>query len=163
MRKFCIALLLVASIPFFSSQAEARNLSRRLGVGYTSQIAVTPESTIPAISTKYYFSPNFGTSLGFGFDTRSSANTFAVGLKAYYVLFHEDNMNFYTGAGFGVISRAGSKTQFSMFLGSEFFFSGLPSLGFCFEAGIRADNTSGSYAIRTTGDSILTAGAHFYF
>jgi hypothetical protein len=86
-----------------------------------------------------------------------------LGGKLYRTLFLESNLIFYGGGGIAYVSRSGSHAQGSLFLGSEFFFSQLPSLGFSFEAGVRGDNLSGSFAIRTTGDSFLTAGMHFYF
>lgn len=169
MKKFCYAslrilfltnLLAVLTAPAANA---ARNLSHRLGMGFTNQIATTADGTIPALSGKYYFSKNYATSLAFGLDTRSANSTVAAGSKLYKNLFLEDNLVFYTGAGLAFVSRNGSKLQLSAFLGTEFFLSGLPSLGFSFEAGIRGDSYSGSFAIRTIGDSFLTAGMHFYF
>ena len=108
MKLFCIATLaLILSCISFS--AEARNLSHRLGVGYTSQIAVTPDSTIPALSTKYYFGKSMAASLGIAFDTRSSASSFGLGIKGHYNVFFEDNLIFYTGGGLAFINRSGSK------------------------------------------------------
>jgi len=78
-------------------------------------------------------------------------------------VFRESNLLFYFGGGAAYVNRSGSKLQGSLFLGAEFFLSQLPSLGLSFEAGIRGDSTTGSFAIRTTGDSFLTAGMHFYF
>jgi hypothetical protein len=162
MKKYCVALL-VGFVTLFSLSAEARSLSHRLGVGFTNQIAITPEGTIPALSSKYYFSKTTAASLGVGFDTRTANSTLGLGLKGYQNVFIEENLNFYTGLGVAFVSRHGSKFQVSAFLGSEFFFAGLPSLGFSFEAGVRGDSTSGTFAIRTTGDTFLTAGMHFYF
>ena len=86
-----------------------------------------------------------------------------MGLKYYKNVFLESNLIFYGGLGVAFVSRSGSKLQFSAFFGSEFFLSQLPSLGLSFEAGIRGDNTTGSFALRTIGDSFLSAGMHFYF
>jgi len=169
MKKFCCAsLILVFSVllAFAPSNAKARdgkNLSHRLGVGFTNQIATTSDGTIPALSGKYYLSKSSAASIALGMDTRSSNSTVAVGAKFYQNLFMEENMLFYTGLGGALVSRTGSKFQVSAFLGSEFFIPGLSSLGLSFEAGIRGDSTTGSFAIRTTGESFLTAGMHFYF
>ena len=169
MKKFCYASLLTVSMVCLLSWGltqeanAARNLSHRLGVGFTNQIATTVDGTIPALSGKYYLSKNYATSVELGLDTRSTNSTVAAGAKLYKNLFLEDNLVFYTGAGLAMVSRNGSKFQLSAFLGSEFFFSGLPSLGLSFEAGLRGDSYSGSFAIRTTGDSFLSAGMHFYF
>lgn len=177
MRKFCavhsfsstafVSLFLLIFAAAFSANAyaatDAKNLRRRLGIGFTNQIAHHADSTIPAISAKYYFSRSLATSFGTGFDTRSNNSTLALGLKLYKNVFYESNLIFYVGGGLAFVSRNGSKLQGSLFLGSEFFLAQLPSLGLSFEAGVRGDSTTGSFAIRTTGDSFLTAGMHFYF
>jgi hypothetical protein len=132
-------------------------------VGFTNQIATTPDGTIPALSAKYYLSRSTAVSLGTGFDTRSSASTLGIGGKLYQNVFLESNLIFYVGAGLAYVNRLGSKFQGSLFLGAEFFLPQVPSLGLSFEAGVRGDSTTGTFAIRTTGDSFLTAGMHFYF
>jgi hypothetical protein len=86
-----------------------------------------------------------------------------LGSKFFYNLFGEQNLIFYTGGGIAILSRSGTRAQYSGFFGSEFFLTDLPSLGFSFEAGVRGDNSRGKFSIRTTGDSFLTAGIHFYF
>jgi len=166
MKKYCAAFVL-AGILFGQASAfalgEEKNLKGRLGVGFTSQIATTSLGSIPALSAKYYPSRSFATSAAVGFDTRSGNSAFALGLKAYKNVFYESNLVFYLGGGLSYVNNKGNKLQASLFLGSEFFFAQLPSLGFSFEAGIRGDSSSGSFALRTTGDSFLTAGTHFYF
>ncbi len=162
MHRIALLVLFLFSTTSFAAY-EQKNLRGRLGVGFTNQIASTESGTIPALSAKYYFSKTFASSLGFGFNTRSPNSTVAAGLKLYKNVFIEPQLIFYTGAGLALVSRNGSKSQVSLFLGSEFFLDGLPSLGLSFEAGVHGDNTSGSFALRTTGDSFLTAGMHFYF
>jgi hypothetical protein len=159
-----LLLLFFGTAPYARAvlPGDEKNLRGRLGLGFTNQIAVSADRTIPALSAKFY--PNRGTafSMGIGFDTKSSDNTLALGLKGYKNVFFESNLVFYLGLGFAYVNHSGSKAQGSAFLGTEFFFERLPSLGLSFEAGVRGDNTSGSFAIRTTGDSFLTAGMHFY-
>jgi hypothetical protein len=164
MKRYCIASLFFLFLATSSSAlAEDKSLRGRLGVGFTNQIATSVDGTIPALSGKYYFSKGTAFSVGAGFDTRTANSTIALGLKLYKNLFYESNLVFYTGGGMAFVNRQGSKLQASLFLGSEFFIPQVPSLGLSFEAGIRGDNTSGSFALRTTGDSFLTAGMHFYF
>lgn len=161
-------VFLFASIALFPASAHAlvsgekKLMGGRFGLGYTNQIATTTDRTIPAIDAKYFLSDGTAVSLGVGFDTRANDGTTALGLKAYKNIFFESNLNFYAGVGAAYVNRLGSKMQFSAFLGSEFFFDRLPSLGFSFEFGVRGDKTTGDFAIRTTGDSFLTAGIHFY-
>lgn len=159
-----VALALVAQTASAAAPGDEKNLRGRMGVGFTNQIATNASgSTIPALSAKYYLSRSFATSIETGFDTRSGASTVVLGGKLYKNVFFESNLIFYVGAGLAYLNRAGSKFQGSVFFGSEFFLAQLPSLGFSFEAGLRGDSTSGSFAVRTTGDSFLTAGMHFYF
>lgn len=162
---FLAVTLMLAAITqsAVAAPGEEKSLRGRLGVGFTNQVASTADGTIPALSAKYYLSKSFATSVATGFDTRSPNSTLALGAKLFKNVFYESNLIFYIGAGLAYVNRAGSHLQGSLFLGSEFFFSQLPSLGFSFEAGVRGDDTSGSFAIRTTGDSFLTAGMHFYF
>lgn len=153
---------------FFASSAHAllpgdeKNLRGRLGLGFTNQIAVAADRTVPALSTKYYMDRSTAVGLGVGFDTRSSDSQMAIGLKGYKNIFNESNLIFYTGLGFAYVNYRGNKIQGSLFIGSEFFFDKIPSLGLSFEAGVRGDSTTGSFSLRTTGDSFLTAGMHFY-
>lgn len=159
-----LSLMLVANCaPALAAPGEPKLIRSRLGLGFTNQIATTTDGTIPAISAKYYLNPGFAVALGTGFDTRSPNSTLALGLKLFKNVFFEPNLIFYVGGGAAYVNRAGSKLQASMFLGSEFFLDQLPSLGLSFEAGVRGDSTSGSFAIRTTGDSFLSGGMHFYF
>lgn len=144
--------------------SEEKNLRGRLGVGFVNQITTNAAgNTIPALSAKYYIGRSFATSLAVGFDTRSGGSTMVLGGKLFKNLFIESNLIFYVGAGLAYINQSGSKLQGSLFFGSEFFLAQIPSLGLTFEAGLRGDNTTGSFAIRTTGDSFLSGGMHFYF
>ncbi len=153
---------------FLANSAQAlvpgdeKNLRGRLGLGFTNQIAVTADRTVPALSTKYYMDKGTAVGLGVGFDTRSAESQMAIGFKGFKNVFTESNLIFYMGLGFAYVNYKGSKIQGSGFIGSEFFFEKIPSLGLSFEAGIRGDSSSGSFAVRTTGDSFLTAGMHFY-
>jgi hypothetical protein len=162
------AAFLALFVFFLSAQAHAatgdeKNLKGRLGIGFSSQMATTTLGRLPAIDAKYYLSRAFAVSAGVGFNTRRNDSAFGVGLKAYRNVFTETNLFFYLGAGLAYVNNKGSNLQPSLFLGSEFFFYQIPSLGFSFEAGVRGDSSSGSFALVTTGDSFLTAGMHFYF
>ncbi len=141
---------------------DEKNLRGRLGLGFTNQIAVAADRTVPALSTKYYMDKTTAVGIGVGFDTRTADSHLAIGAKGYKNIFTESNLIFYMGLGFAYVNFKGSKIQGSAFIGSEFFFDKVPSLGLSFEAGVRGDSTSGAFAVRTTGDSFLAAGMHFY-
>lgn len=179
MLKYCAAFVLLLLSINHSAQAaigggEEKSLRGRLGVGFTKQIAVNAAgTTIPALSAKYYLSRGFAAALAVGFDTTSStsvggatnprSSSVALGGKLFRNMFTESNLIFYVGTGLAYLNKNGTKLQGSLFFGSEFFFDKIPSLGLSVEAGVRGDNTSGSFAIRTSGDSFLTGGMHFYF
>jgi hypothetical protein len=165
MKYFCTAffLLLCVSSAEANTLSEQKNLTGRLGLGFTSQMATTTLGNLPALSAKYFIRKNFATSLQLGFDSRSPNSAVGLGVKAFRNVFLESNTIFYIGAGGAFVSNQGTKLQGSLFLGAEFFFSQVPSLGFSFEAGVRGDNSTGSFTIRTIGDNFLSAGTHFYF
>lgn len=160
---FAISSAAMAAPGVAAGEEKWSSLRGRLGVGFTNQVATTADGTIPALSAKYYISRTFAAALATGFDTRDNNSTLALGLKLFQNVFAEPNLLFYLGGGLAYVNRNGSKLQGSAFLGTEFFFAQLPSLGLSFEAGLRGDSTTGSFSIRTTGDSFLTAGMHFYF
>ena len=142
-------------------RGEEKLLRGRLGVGFTNQL-IASAGSLPSLSAKYYTSRSMAVSVSLGFST-SSPSTLLLGGKFYKNLFYESNLVFYGGGGLGLISQSGKKVQCSLFLGSEFFFAQVPSLGFSVEFGVKGDNVSGNFAIRSSGDSFLTGGMHFYF
>ena len=88
-------------------------------------------------------------------------------------------MNFYTGVGTSLISQEASQPpkeegktrptdnesgfELNTYIGGEFFFPGLSSLGFSFEAGLGITSISSQVRLRTFGDHPLKAGVIFYF
>ena len=84
MKKFCNAstvfLFLLLSSTAFAS-VEEKNLTGRLGLGFTNQIAVSSDGTIPALDAKYYLSKFFATSIGLGFDSRSADSRMGLGAR----------------------------------------------------------------------------------
>lgn len=150
----------------YSHLSTAKNLANRLGVGYTDQFGI--DGGLPSLSVRYYPSPELGVSGSLGVDTTKNNSKFGFMAKVFRVVFVEDNMNFYMGAGAGLISQeaAGNNDSgfdLSGFVGGEFFFSGLDSLGFSFEAGIGVTSISSEVRFRTIGDHPLKAGIIFYF
>lgn len=173
------APIVVLVLSFLANDAFARKLSRRPGIGFTNQFVVgetitsvnnttnvtttlVQDKNIPAISFRYYFNQKYGAAIAFGFDTRNDENILALGGKMFYVIFEEDFLNFYAGGSLGFIKQLETDFQGTIHLGAEFFFSGLPSLGFSAETGIRLDKTSGSFGVSTIGESFFIAGIHFY-
>lgn len=157
---FALSLIALA----MSSSAHARDMQGRFGLGYNAQWANnTALNAVPGISLKYGFTRDLAAELVGGVATSNPANT-AAGLKFFKNLFYENNLNFYTMIGAGLIAGGGIVgAQFLAGLGTEFFIPGLESLGFAVELGASLDNISGIFILKTMGLSFLNAGIHFYF
>lgn len=159
-RKFVAPLLLL-----LSSTAMAKDLTNRLGIGYANQFS----TDLPAIAAKYYPSQELALTGALGINTGPSDSKFGFMVKVQRVVFPEDNMNFYMGAGAGLLSnKVGNSTNESGFellgfAGGEFFFTGLDSLGFSFEAGVGILSVTSGVTFRTVGDSPFKASVIFYF
>jgi hypothetical protein len=158
-------------MPFFwilllPSFAAAKDLGSRMGVGYANQFGL--DEDLPSLAVRYYPNSDYGLMGALGVDTKKDNSRFGVQAKILKAVFKEDNLNFYTGAGAGLVSRelsgkTDSGFDLSGFLGTEFFFSGLENLGFNFEAGVGVTSISSEVRFRTIGDHPLKAGVFFYF
>ncbi len=161
-----VHLMLLVAVLFSSSAVFAKDLSQRLGVGYTNQSGIT--ESMPSISVRYFPNQTYGLQGSVGVDTEKDHNRFGASAKFIKLVFREDNMNFYVAALGGVVSQEKNAATSSGFdvaamFGGEFFLPGLESLGFCFEAGVGATSISSDMRFRTMADSPLTAGMFFYF
>ncbi len=158
------ALILFAILQFSTLESNAKDLSNRLGVGYTNEFSVD----LPSVAAQYYPSPDLGLSASLGVQTGDDNNNFGLMIKLYRIVFPEDNMNFYMGVGAGLLSTKvdddnESGFELSGFVGGEFFIPGLDSLGFSFEAGVGVVSLSDGVEFRTIGHHPLQAGMIFYF
>jgi hypothetical protein len=157
---------LLSLILFASSIGYAKDLNSRLGVGYSNQFGL--DEDLPSVAMRYYPNSDYGLMAALGVDTEKDNSRFGFMAKIFKIVFKEDNLNFYTGAGAGVISREkAAKTDsgfdLSGFLGAEFFLPGLENLSLSFEAGVGITSVSSQVRFRTIGDSPLRAGIIFYF
>lgn len=161
-----LALLVLFGNLIFGSAAIAKELSNRLGVGYSNQFGVSDD--MPSIAMRYYPNADYGLMGSIGVDTEDNASRFGFAAKIMKLVFREDNLNFYTAASAGIVSRELSGKNESGFdlaglVGAEFFLPGLENLGFSFEAGVGITSISSQVRFRTIGDSPLRAGMIFYF
>lgn len=161
MRRLLLLLSLFMIVP-----AHAKDMGSRLGIGYSDQFGLT--SSLPSLAVRYYPNNDYGLMGTLGVDTQKDNSRFAFGAKIFKVVFKEDHMNFYTGAGAGVISvetdgKTDSGFDLNGFFGTEFFFAGLDNLGFSFEAGVGITSISSEVRFRTIGDQPFRAGITFYF
>lgn len=130
MRRFSFLRLVFFSalILISASNAVAKNMPNRLGLGYRNQFA----SDLPGIAMVYYPGALLGLSAVLGIDTEEDRSRFGLMAKIHRVVFDEDNLNFYLGAGAGLASQefAGENASgFELlgFAGTEFFLPGLES------------------------------------
>lgn len=160
----------VFTLLFMANSAMAKELTNRLGMGYSNQFS----EELPSLAVRYWPDPKLGVGAALGVDTKEDEARFGFMAKLYRVIFTEDNMNFYMGTGAGLISREqrnsvtnavenDSGFELVGFCGGEFFFTGLDSLGFSFEAGVGVTSISSDVRFRSFGDSPIKAGLTFYF
>jgi hypothetical protein len=166
----------LAFVPFIfttfilTTTAHAKDLTHRLGVGYANQMSVEA----PSLSAKYWLDSNMGFSADLGIKTGDSDSAFGIMVKAYKVIFPEENLNFYMGGGAGLISQKISTAnggdgqndsgfELMTMIGAEFFLPGLESLSFTFEAGVGVISIRSDSEFRTIGHSPVNAGMLFYF
>jgi len=164
LRRFIMVALI-----FGAWSAQAKDLTNRLGLGYSDQFSSNQASgSLPGIAAQYYPNPLTGLSLALGVDTEKDNSRFGLLFKLYRIIFTEANMNFYMGGGGGLLSvenNGDNNSGFELmgFVGVEYFFPGLESLGFSFEAGLGIRSDSDGARFRTIGDHPLRAGIIFYF
>ncbi len=162
----CVTLVSIFSLT--TLPAQSKDLTHRLGVGYKNQFVYD----LPSVAVQYYPAASTGISAALGVDTQTDNSKFGLMVKLHRIVFTEQQMNFYMGAGAGLISseyivagdtKNDSGFELNAFLGAEFFLPGLESLGFSFEAGVAVSSLAGGTRFRTLGDSPLRAGIIFYF
>lgn len=158
--------LIMLLCTLFSIPTHAVDLGSRLGIGYSNQFGL--DQDLPSLAVRYYPNGDYGLMGSLGVDTTKDNSRFGASVKILKLVYKETNLNFYTGAGAGVISReiAGdtdSGFDLTGFFGCEFFFSGLENLGWNFEAGVGVTSVSSEVRFRTVGDHPLKAGIFFYF
>ncbi len=149
-----------------ASTAQAVDLGHRLGIGYSNQFGL--DQDLPSLAVRYYPNGDYGLMGSLGVDTTKDNSRFGGSVKIIKIVYKETNLNFYTGAGAGIVSResdgsTNSGFDLSGFFGCEFFFSGLENLGWNFEGGVGVTSVSSEVRFRTIGDHPLKAGIFFYF
>jgi len=160
---FLFVLFSALAAPF----AHGKDLTSRLGVGFQDQFGT--QTGLPAVAVRYHPVSGVGISGALGIDTDKDNSTFGLLAKIHRVIFEEQNLNFYMGAGAGLLSeqRQGQQTESGFelmgFGGVEFFFSGLENLGFSAEFGAAVTSIASGVRFRTMADHPFRAGIFFYF
>ncbi len=135
-------------------------------MGYSNQFGL--DGDLPSIALRYYPNGDYGIMGALGVDTTEGESRFGAQAKILKLIFKEDNLNFYTGAGAGLVSQEtsgknNSGFDLSGFVGVEFFLPGLENLGLSFETGVGVTSIDNEVRFRTIGDHPLRAGIMFYF
>lgn len=151
---------------FIAGNVCAKDLGGKLGVGFNSQLTARDVSSI---SAKYWISDDLGAQGILGFYSDDDYNEFDMAGKILFKLKDEENLHVDAFGALGFtryeyddgdddsgISMAGG-------LAIEFFFSGLPNLGFSSEVGLAFSDISDNSSFKTTSDTFITAGIHYYF
>lgn len=159
-----LAIKSLLAVLFLTGNLYAKDLTNRLGFGFSDQFYVS----LPSVMAMYYPNPETGLSAALGVDTTDKESKFGLSFKYYKMIFPEDNMNFYMGGGFSLISsenngKSNSGYELTGFIGAEYFLQGLDSLSFRMEAGLGIVSNDDGVIFRTIGHHPLKAGMIFYF
>ena len=167
MRLFKIFAFLLSTIILIAGNAYAKDMSGRLGFGFTSQFS---PNQIDAVSAKYWLNTNlcFQGILGTQLNS-DDTNEIDFGGKVFFKIKDEKNMHLLVGGNMVIAYEDPDKgdSVTTVFLGGlvgvEFFLSGLPNLSFSTEIGFGIANNDNNTKIGFDADTFLTAGIHYYF
>jgi len=157
---FVLVLVLMAS------PVMAKDLKGNLGVGFNSQFS---PHDVDSISGKYWINNELGVQGLLGFKYSDSRDEIDLGGKVYFKIKDEENMHVDAigGLGFARVDPDKGDTETATWLsvgvGLEYFFSGLPNLGFSTEVGLTIMDYDDDTSFGTTADSFIGAGIHYYF
>lgn len=166
--------------------AEAKELTGRFGVGYENTLVGAGGSGLSGVALRYYATPQLLLNAQLGVlmidpDAKGadSQNSFGLGVGGGYIFIDEPNLNIFGGAGLafgqvpgdkvdnaGNVTGSEGKTAIGLNtgVGMEFFFVGLPNLGFTATYGLSYTSVSdvGS-TIAIGGGDFATFGIRYYF
>ncbi|MDF1553104.1 MAG: hypothetical protein P1P84_08590 [Deferrisomatales bacterium] len=167
-----IALPLVLAVLLVAPTAQAKNLADRWGVGFTQGLATThPDHT--SLAVRYWLDSQLALEgrTGFSYAKRDEApddRSFSLGGRFLIKVVEEENLHAYGGAGISLLTERhdGNSDQgvgAEVFGGLEFFFQGLPHLGFSTELGLVLEEMGDRTDFRTDGGSFINLGIRYYF
>lgn len=159
---------------FVASSAMAKDLTQRLGIGFNSQMGVTQQ--LDAASVRYWMDQDMAIQGDLAFLSVSPVNangetSLGIGGKFLYNVVEETNMSLYVGGGIAVFdqpvnppSDTRMKAGFSIgaLSGIEFFFDGLPNLGFNVEIDLGVQHLDGYGTTVGISAASINAGVHYY-
>lgn len=159
-----LSVLNILAVCVMGAQAQAKDLTSRLGVGIKNNTS----QSIPSLAAVYYPNADLGVTAGIGIDTQKNYSMFNINGGVRRILFKETNMNFYFGGQLALVNYEepvnGKQSGFDLnaIFGGEFFLAGLDSLAFTFEGGLGVASLK-DVRFRTLADGPFRAGMIFYF
>ena len=156
----------VLVLALMASPVGAKDLKGNLGVGFNSQIS---PFDVDAISVKYWINNELAVQGLLGFNYSDSQDEIDAGAKVYFKIKDEENLHVDAigGLGFARVDPDQGDTETATWVnfgvGIEYFFSGLPNLGFSTEVGLTIMDYDDDTSFGTTADSFIGAGIHYYF
>jgi len=177
MRRLVPFVVLVLAVGF-SASASAKDLTGRVGVGYVSTLPSTG-----ALSARYWVTDSIGIEGDLGFSLFNpkqgdAQNAYALQLGGMYNFVDEPNLHVYGNGNlvFGStpvqgVNAAGNPTVTNKTtvganagIGMEFFFVGLPNLGWTAGVGINVLNTQDvGTTVQLGGSDFASLGIRYYF
>jgi hypothetical protein len=144
----------------------AKDLKGNLGIGFNSQLS--PQG-VDSISAKYWINNELCVQGLLGFRYTDDADEMDLGGKVHFKIKDEENLHVdaIAGIGFAYVNPdqgdSDTATWLSGGVGIEYFFSGLPNLGFSTEVGLSVMDYDDNTSFGTTADTFVGAGIHYYF
>jgi len=157
---------------FVASSASAVELSNMWGIGYSKSF-LSQDSGISSLSVRYWVDKQLGIEGLFGVlakerDGGVDERYYNMGARFLIKIVEEDNLHVYGGGGIALIYEkpaddGDSGVAAQGFAGVEYFFQGLPHLGFSSEIGLALKDVGDNTSFGTTGDSFMNMGIRYYF
>ena len=162
--KIVCAFILILGV--LASPGLAKELKGNLGIGFNSQFS--PQD-VDSLSGKYWINNELAVQGLFGFNFSDPSDELDIGGKVYFKIKDEENLHVdaIAGLGFARVDPDKGSTEtakwLSVGIGIEYFFSGLPNLGFSTEVGLTMTDYDDDNSFGTSADSFVGAGIHYYF
>ena len=166
MRRIMVLCIVLVILLLSISHVSAKNLTSQAALGFNTQVS---QNNVDSISFKYWPTSRIAFQASFGLVMSDPQDEFDLGFKLIYKVKDEQNMYAYTGGGIGISNvdpdpgDSDTTLGLSAFVGIEYFFSGLPNLGFSTELGLKVIESDAYDAFGIDADTFLTAGLHYYF
>jgi hypothetical protein len=184
LKTITVSVICGLAVVLFASTVMAKDLTQRISLGYNQQLSFgilggafdDAFLSSQAISSKYWITDRYGVEGLLGFTSAKYEDDRGFGLtvggKFHANIVMEQNMNFYGGAGLGLMpvstevndkddNNVGFMAQ--TFAGFEFFLQGLPNLGFDIEVGLEYVDYDKFQRFGTYGGGFGTFGVRYYF